>query len=80
MTPFEWLKNHGGTGVFAKTKRAFIEDEDGDVLVDYKGRGRVFIAAGETANFSPASILMLVKKGKAVRDGHRITIKEGILS
>jgi len=69
MTPIEWLKMHGGTGVFVKTKR---NDE-----LEWKGGGRVFIACGEVAPFSPATILKLVNDGKATRDGARVTLKGG---
>jgi len=74
-TPLQWLKQQGGTGVFVKTKACLmvIDDE----LIDYKGGGRVFLAGGERAKFSPASILKLVKEGKAVRDGNRITLIDG---
>jgi hypothetical protein len=73
MTPYDWLKQQGGTGVFVKTKASSGQYAEGDGY-EYKGGGKVFIAAGETARFSPASILKLVKEGKAVRDGNRVTL------
>lgn len=73
MTPYAWLKQQGGTGIFVKTKRYAGLNDDGDEI-EYQGGGMVFIAAGETARFSPASIVKLVKEGKAIRDGNRVTL------
>lgn len=68
MATFEkWLSRHGGTGVFVKTKRC---EEN-----DWAGGGRVFMAAGEIAPFGSKTIFDLVRAGRAIRDGNRITMK-----
>ena len=64
-----WLKSHGGTGVFVKTK-ASAGDE-------WRGGGKAFIAAGEVAPFNYATIKRIVSIGKATQDGNRVTLIEG---
>lgn len=54
----DWLRERGGSAAIARTKAG----------------GRVILAQGETAPFTPATIKKLVEAGAAVRRGGHVEV------